>query len=187
MKSNKKRNLLIAITVIILFLVGLAIMSLGNARKSARRVQCLSTLRSMSLSFRMYCDDNKGNLPTDISLLGKGGYLDNKKFFICPWDGKIPGDWNNIKDWTDYIYIPWQSTTGVYEKYPLMYDRRLSNHGNKGINVLLVEQIIHPAFPTSRESFHGQFFWDEGATWLQKFAKEHPDLNIPLPEGLHKK
>lgn len=162
-------------------------MSLGNARKSNRRVECISTLRSMSLSFRMYCDENKGNLPTDLSLLGKGGYLDNKKFFICPWDSKIPGDWNNIKEWTDYIYIPWQSTTGVFEKYPLIYDRRLANHEGKGINILLVEQLVHPAFPTSRESFHGQFFWDEDAKWLQKFAKEHPELNIPLPEDLYKK
>ena len=182
-----KRNLSIAITIIILAFLGFAIMSVKNSRELHRRIECLSTLRSMSLSFRMYCEDNKGALPTDLSLLGKGGFLDNKKFFICPWDSKIPGDWNKIKDWMDYIYIPWQSTTGIYEKYPLMYDRRLSNHGGKGINVLLVEQIVHPAVPPSPESFHGQFFWDEGAKWLQKFAKEHPELNIPMPEDLKTK
>jgi hypothetical protein len=105
-------------------------------------------------------------------------------FFVCPWHSKPCGSWTNVTEWMDYFYIPWPSVTGAYTNYPLMYDRRLANHGGKGINILLVEQAAHPAYPTSLESFHGQFFWDEDAKWLRKFAREHPDLKIPMPEGI---
>ena len=88
--------------------------------------------------------------------------------------------------WMDYFYLHWPSVSGVYTNYPLMYDRRLSNHSGRGINILLVEQTVNPASPPSPESYHGQFFGDEGAKWLQAFAKEHPELDIPMPEGLKK-
>ena len=61
-----------------------------------------------------------------------------------------------------------------------MYDRRLSNHGGKGINVLLVDVV------NAYEGIRGPtfWFWDEDAKWLREFARGHPDVKIPLPEDL---
>jgi hypothetical protein len=84
------------------------------------------------------------------------------------------------------LYMPWASGRAVPGDYPLMYDRRLANHGGKGINVLLVEQTVSAASPGSPGSFRGQFFWDEGARWLQQFVREHPDFPIPVPEDLQR-
>lgn len=52
-------------------------------------------------------------------------------------------------------------------KYPLMYDRRLSNHNGRGINILMVDGTIE---------------WDANAEWLKKFAAEHPTANLPMSE-----
>jgi hypothetical protein len=43
---------------------------------------------------------------------------------------------------------------------------------------------VNPVIPGHPETSHGQIFWDEGAKWLQKFAKEYSDLKVPLPEDL---
>lgn len=182
-----KIKLFITICISIILLLVASIMWLRHKRELAGRDRCLSVLRSTGSAIGQYCNDNNGNLPPSFSLLGKGCYLGDESWYICHVGSSKHGDWTNIKEWMDYIYIPWPGTTGVYEKYPVMYDRRLSNHGGRGINILLVAQAVRSAIPTAPESFHGQFFWDEGAQWLQKFAKDHPEYNIPLPDDLDKK
>ncbi len=52
-------------------------------------------------------------------------------------------------------------------KYPLMYDRRTSNHDGRGINILMVGGTVE---------------WDSNAEWLRKFAAEHPNAKLPMPE-----
>jgi len=75
----------------------------------------------------------------------------------------------NSELWSDYIYVPWTNGFDAPAHYPLIYDRKLANHGGKGINVFTVR---------------GEPLWDGNAEWLQKFAREHPDLDIPLPDDL---
>ncbi len=179
-----RRKRIFSFAVVVLLLLGVGITWIRRERELLIRAICVSVLRSTGSVLGMYCEDYNGNLPGDFSLMGTHNYLSNASLYIWPRDSRKTGDWKNIKEWMDYIYIPWPSTTEAYAKYPLMYDRCLSNHGGKGVNVLLVEQVVHPAVPPSPESFHGQFFWDEGAQWLQKFAEEHPEYNIPLPEDL---
>jgi hypothetical protein len=177
-----KRKFIAVILFICLLLVAAGVVWLSHGRDRARRIQCLSALRSIGSTVGMYCADHEGHLPTDLSLLTSGSYLGSEKLFVCPWRSRQAGSWTNVTEWMDYFYIPWPSVTGACTNYPLMYDRRLANHAGKGINILLVEQAVHPAVPPEPATFHGQFFWDENARWLRKFVREHPDLKIPLPE-----
>lgn len=90
---------------------------------------------------------------------------------LCPGrKGSVPGSWRDIEAWSDYTYVYWPSgRTGTPPDYPLMYDRRLSNHQGKGINIVTVGKKV---------------FWDRNSKWLRKFAQGHPEFNIPLPEDL---
>jgi hypothetical protein len=155
---------------------------LPHERELAHREDCLSALRSTGWALVLYCQENDGKLPENFSLLSN--LVGRASLYVCPWNRQPPGSWTNIEDWMDYFYIPWPKLTGGCTNYPLLYDRRLANHGGKGINILLVEQVVHSAVPTEPQTFHGQFFWDEDAKWLRKFAHEHPDLKIPMPEDL---
>jgi hypothetical protein len=161
MKTNIKLPLIITTTIAILLFIGFGILFIKTEKNKVKRIECLSTLRSIGTTLALYCNDYKGNLPPNLSLMSE--YISDANFFTCPRSSKKPASWNNIEKWMDYIYIPWSSPTTIYAKYPLMYDRRLSNHNGKGINILLVEQVLNPATPRASESFHGQFFWDEGA------------------------
>lgn len=165
-----------------LLLVVIGFAWIRQQREVAVRSQCLSTLRSTGSAIAMYRQDHYGSLPPDF--LAMSNYIGSTRLYVCPWHSKEPGAWTNISDWMDYFYLPWPSVTGVYTNYPLMYDRRLSNHRGKGINILLVEQTVNAYYPAGPDSFHGQFFWDEGVEWLKKFAREHPELRIPMPEDV---
>ena len=184
-KLDMKKRLFILIPVIIVLLFGIGLVWIGYSREKVRRSQCLSALRSTGALLCLYRGDNEGELPPSLSLMSS--YLGDPSFFLCPWGNKIPGTWADVSAWMDYFYVYWPSVKGVYANYPLMYDRRLSNHNGKGICVLLVEGAVNPPAPPRPESYHGQFFWDENAQWLRKFVREHPDLKVPLPEDLPKK
>ena len=71
----------------------------------------------------------------------------------------------------DYVFLDWSKQSNGFEKLPskrpLKYDRRLSNHIGRGINILMVD---------------GSVEWDSNAEWLKKFAAEHPSIKLPLPE-----
>jgi hypothetical protein len=177
-----KRKFIAVIVFACLLLVAFGAIWLRHERELVHRYDCLSTLRSTGWALGQFCRDHSGKLPENFCLISND--ISNPRLFVCPWDGKRPGSWTNITEWMDYFYVYWPGVEGVYSNYPLMYDRRLANHGGKGINILLVEQAAHPAVPHEPETFHGQSFWDEDAKWLRQFAKEHPDLRIPMPEDL---
>lgn len=71
----------------------------------------------------------------------------------------------------DYFFVDWSKQPELLEKLPskrpLMYDRRLSNHDGRGINILMVD---------------GSIEWDSNAEWLKKFAAQYPNVKLPLPE-----
>jgi hypothetical protein len=70
-----------------------------------------------------------------------------------------------------YYYIDWSKlphdTNVSFNHYPLAYDRHMSNHDGRGINVLMV---------------NGTVIWDANAQWLKVFETDHPDLQLPMPE-----
>jgi hypothetical protein len=182
-----KRKFIAVIVFACLLLVAAGAVWLPHQRGRSRREQCLSVLRSTGWALGMYCQEYNGRLPENFCLMSN--VMSTPFLYVCPSDSKpahskTRESWTNVTEWMDYYYVAWPNITGVYTNYPLMYDRRLANHGKKGINVLLVEQAVHPASPSKPETFHGQFFWDEDAKWLRKFAREHPDLKIPMPEDI---
>ena len=179
-----KQKLLFAGSAILAALLLCAGIYWVKGQKERVRIdQCLSTLRSTGCTIKMYRNDYNGELPPNLSLMKD---LISDKAFICPWDHKTPEEWSNITEWMDYVYLPWPSVKGKYANYPLMYDRHMANHNGKGICILLVDGAVRPTAPPHPKTYHGQFFWDEDAQWLQKFAREHPECNIPLPKNLNK-
>jgi hypothetical protein len=84
---------------------------------------------------------------------------------ICPGAGRRGGAMPNQED---YVYINWEpffGTNNVPNNYPLLYDRRLSNHKGLGINVVTPSAC----------------FWDYGARWVKGFAVNHPEYNLEIP------
>jgi len=70
----------------------------------------------------------------------------------------------------DYIYVNWQQllgTNAIPDNYPLIYDRKVSNHCGLGINILPV---------------NGKCFWDFRARWLKNFKRKHPEYDLPIPQ-----
>lgn len=53
---------LLVVIAIIALLIGILIPSLGKARDTAKKVQCMSNLRQLGISFSTYSADNKGYL-----------------------------------------------------------------------------------------------------------------------------
>ena len=164
-----KRKTLIVLFVVLVGVVGAGLVFVPIARERARRARCLAPLHCcFRKAIAMYAMDHNGAFPTSITEIAC--YADNVKLYICPSSGtkSTASRVRDLTNWMDYIYIHWPDGEKTPANYPWIYDRRLSHHGD-GIHVA---PIAGPAF------------WDEGAQWLQKFAKEHSELEIPMPEDL---
>lgn len=90
---------------------------------------------------------------------------------LCPSSEQDVGRGKIDATKSDYVYVSWQAlpTNGavVNGDYPMLYDKRLSNHGGRGIYVMKI---------------NGTVIWDQGARWLQSFAASNVSYRIPLPE-----
>ncbi len=127
--------------------------------------------KNIHFIIQMYSMENSGRFPKSLkeSFDYMGGDKSLKSLFKCP------GRAHDLKEdkpdemdsWVDYIYIYWSEGVKTPSEYPLVFDKRLSNHKGKGINILLVGH---------------KYFWDENAKWLMGFVKKHPELKIQLPE-----
>ena len=167
----KRKAMIAAICILGLLAVALLCVPATRAmRERGRRFQCCSRVHNTFLVFKMFAMDNNHAFPTNIQQMS--GYIDIPGWFVCPGRSNMPMNlsYATCTDWLDYICVPWPDGEELtWAEYPVIYDRRLSNHGGRGINIGFVD---------------GSARWDSKAEWLQKFAKEHPDLRIPLPEDL---
>lgn len=138
---------------------------------SRRRQQCRSRLsRSLHMLVWMY-EKEHGAFPSKMTALETSA--DIRRLFVCGERRGRLGPMSDVDEWMDYIYVYWPTGEKTPKALPLMYDRRMSNHRGKGVNVVLVG---------SSSTGPGVCFWDRNAEWLKKFDKEHPNVNIPLPE-----
>ncbi len=160
------RSLIVLLAVLFVAVSGGIV--LRSARERARRRRCMAPLQCcFRKTMRMYAMDHDGAFPPDFASLAED-YAPNPRLYACPSSGTVPGSITNVDEWMDYIYIYWPEGEKTPTNYPWIYERRLSHHGG-GIHVAPIR---------------GPAFWDEGAKWLRKFAEEHPDLDIPIPEDL---
>jgi len=63
---------LLVVIGIIALLISILLPSLSRAREQAKAVKCLNNLRQVSLTFVMYANENKGNLPVRNASKGQG-------------------------------------------------------------------------------------------------------------------
>ena len=143
---------------------------------------CPSHLRSLGAVLAMYSEVMNNALPPKISILPANEYV-LPSFLGCP-DKDLeakPANYDEFDKWIGYYYVYYPDWKKLPKDYPVLYDKRLSNHNSKGIFILNIEKIRQP-----KTAVPGPF-WDEGAQWLKKFAKDHPDLNISMPEDLKTK
>jgi prepilin-type processing-associated H-X9-DG protein len=159
---STKRNLL-AVALISLAAIGV----LSSCRKPASLAEqqnCKQQLRSLWSAITLYRHDHSNQWPANLESLDKDMV---GRLLTCPGVKTNSGAGSQ----SDYFYVDWSKLPHGADvasgKYPLMYDRRTSNHDGRGINVLMVD---------------GSVEWDSGAAWLKKFAAEHPNAKLPMPE-----
>ena len=85
---------LLVVIAIIAILAAMLLPALAQAKQSAKRAQCLSQLRQLGLSLRLYSDDNTETLPPNRMTnrwpnLMVDYYLDFR-LLVCPSDGPNP-------------------------------------------------------------------------------------------------
>lgn len=141
--------------------------------RTGEAASCRRNLHLLGNAIRAYGLTNAG-YPSELRDLCPLGSTDNPVLYIPPvalWcPGRINSRFKDGGEGTDYIYIRWPVLVQDRDsEYPLVYDRRLSNHDGIGINITTTS---------------GRVFWDRNGKWLRKFVRKHPEFNIPLPEGM---
>lgn len=166
----KRRTIGVAAVVVILLIGGFVWVC--DRRAEGRMLGCQSNLASMGQAFGTYAIDSGETFPLKAqecpaiaSLILQCGNNRKKDLSLATAD-----------EWMDYIYVYWPDGTNTPGDYPVMYDRRLSNHGGKGINILKVSGT------RERKGAPGTVVWDQEAAWLKQFALQHPEYTIRLPD-----
>jgi hypothetical protein len=150
-------SLLVAVVVIILI----------HPVSRYQRVRCREQLKALGYAVQVYRSD-QSHLPHQLCVLSSE--LINPVLLTCPGSRHTPGSFTNADSWADYTFVDWSvvfGTNTVPDNYPIAYDRFMSNHAGHGVNILTVNGFVK---------------WDPNAEWLKKFATEHPDAKLPMPE-----
>ena len=163
------RYVLLSVGAALTVSIGVLIMQMRHTATGKNRDACTRNLMALHSPLRMYMMDHAGQLPSLSTDMWK--YASNPRILVCPGSRTkfVAGRTSDLTNWMDYLYVYWPMGESTSESYPIMYDKDLSHHGGEGLNVMTVD---------------GTCFWDEGGAWLREFAATHPDLRIPLPEGV---
>ncbi len=115
---------LLVVIAIIAILAGMLLPALARAKEAGRKIACVNNMRQLSLSAKMYVDDNDGCFPLRVIGRAPGawpatlreGYKD-LKILRCPSDGPDPETARNssipeeraprsyiINGWNDHYY-----------------------------------------------------------------------------------
>ena len=101
---------LLVVIAIIAILAAMLLPALSRAKEKAQRTICMNNERQLYLSLRMYCDDNKDNLPYltggsswcwDIPVVATEAMLNSgckKKTFYCPSTAPQYSDSENFQN-----------------------------------------------------------------------------------------
>ena len=161
-----RRVILYGIGVVVLVVA--AIVGIAYASGSWKRKQCQGTLRALAYTVAMYRDMHNQMFPPTLSD-SVSEEASSPRLLVCPGTGKNWGTYADAGVWADYLYINWSPYYGTNDPpggYPLIYDRRLSNHRGQGVNIAFVD---------------GSVQWDPNAAWLRSFANTHREYTIPVP------
>jgi len=162
---NKRAQLILLGFGILVLSVGLAVISIHPIARY-QEWRCREQLKVLGYEVQVYQSDY-AHLPRQLSDLSNRL---NPILLTCPGSGHVPGSFTNADSWADYTFIDWPGILGtnvVPKDYPIAYDRFMSNHGNRGINVLTVFGFVR---------------WDANAEWLRKYAEEHPEVKLRIPQ-----
>jgi len=152
---NRRLNIL---SVLAVCFVGSAVLARYAFERHVEWL-CHENLRNIREVMGLYLNTPNSTWPSSLTQLLKEE--DAETLEASPAVGK--------EGQVDYFYIDWQSARdgpkwGV-GRFPVIYDRRLSNHNGRGIYILLTD---------------GEVIWDPGATWLRQFAAQHPQNVVPI-------
>ena len=142
------------VIAIIAILAAILLPALSKAREKARATSCLSNLKQIGLSARMYADDNNGrfvvvqmyynggaNWKAWDQLYVEGKYIDDFKHLTCP---SLSPSGTLYKDNADYVFVyamhgeylasnPFDAKADKYpSKFVLNFDSYIEDHPSKG-------------------------------------------------------
>ncbi len=154
-----RREYLRWIVVVLAALAALAV--LLPSRDRWRESDCKRRLQMLEVMVLDFEQTHDGKLPSDLDEVRRGP--GRRWVLVCPatednmYSEPEPGrcDYSLI-DWSPELRAVTSDPNVLlfqcpqFAKYPLIYDARLSNHGGRGINVILVD---------------GTVFWDQGGAW----------------------
>ena len=165
--SRRVMRILVVLAICAVLAV-LCLPPLGRSREMARRISCVANMGAISIAISTYQMDYDDEFPTFLMDMYPA-YVSALGIFSCP---------GSTDPESDYIYIHWPSGDKTPDDYPLMYDRLLANHGNG----VLVYRMGTRAYGMWVPRINALL--DENAEWLHEFARNHPEIDIPLPEDL---
>jgi len=163
--------------LLLLVALGVAFHFNGRYYEAVVRYKYECPMRLTALAIMISTElEAKGAYPTNLEFATEIKLTASKKRLhlhplLCPGSDTLWVTSGEADRQADYVYVNWSKwfpgTNAVPNGFPLVYDRRLSNHSDKGIYVLMTD---------------GSIIWDGGAYWVKRFMKEHPEFPIPLPE-----
>ena len=145
-----KRRIVFGLAAVLTIVAVLALLRLmENARHDARIIRCVHNLKLISISLKMYANENDGRFPDKLSALYPK-YLHNLEFLICPElrakykaergtthpfsANPSPGD---IDALSSYAYVPGHKNTDAADVV-IVYEK-VDNHFGKGRSLLYLD------------------------------------------------
>ena len=187
---------LLVVIAIIAILAGMLLPALSKAKSKAQAIKCLANLKSLSLAWGMYADDNEDRIPNQANLTthdvnpaqpnnpfgaGSLGVLTNTAPLVT---SKIYGYLGSLAVWVDPSEPPWPPGGAVKYKRSRSYSmgHRMNLGGAAGENIAptpypintKLSNIKFPA-PSAAMTWLDESEWGVEASWPNK-ARSFADL-----------